>query len=311
MNYYYLINIATIIVLIAICVLFNNWITKYLKWKSEEIKEGFFYDKNVEIGIVSMMKNPKNIDTWLNTHRTLGIKHFYIRLEDSPKVESFLNEQTDVTLQIGKSTGINEYDEIQTRQNTWVNEAFKIALTDKNQIGWLIHIDSDELLEGSIHTLNALPENVRTFWIQNHEAKFEGVPSKTNNCFSAAEFIDCAKEPGKCVSYGNGKSGGRVAKDVSANGPHRMKSSHPNAVDQKIDDIIVQHFESCDFDIYKQKFEQLAKQNKGQKAIPFKYYNESIHAANENDDTKLRQIYSKYRVVGDISPTTPFSGSGL
>ena len=181
MNYYYPINIATIIILIAICVLFNVWITKYLKWKSEEIKEGFFDDKNVEIGIVSMMKNPKNIETWLNTHRTLGIKHFYIRLEDSPKVESFLNEQSDVTVQIGKSTGINEYDEIQTRQNAWVNEAFQLALTDKNQIGWLVHIDSDELLEGPINALTSLPENVRTFWIQNHEAKFEGVPSKKDN----------------------------------------------------------------------------------------------------------------------------------
>jgi len=294
MKYEYLINIATIIALIIICVLFNHWITKYLKWKSKEIKEGF--SNNTNVGIVSMIKNPKNIETWLDTHRKLGIKHFYIRLEDSSK-ESDLSKQSDITLQLGESTGINEYDEIQTRQNKWVDEALKMALTDGNQLGWLIHIDSDEILKGDLNVLNSLPDEVRTFWMQNHEAKFGAVPSKSDNCFSAISFTDCQKNSSKCVSYGNGKGGGRVAEDVSANGPHRMKSTYPNAVDQKMENIIVQHFESCDFDIYKQKFKQLANQDARQKNIPFDYYNESIHAVNEGDDNKLHQIYKKYRVV--------------
>lgn len=64
----------------------------------------------------------------------------------------------------------------------------------------------------------------------------------------------------------------------------------------KLDDLEVEHYESCDFDIYKQKFKNLSVQDKNND-IPFSYYNESIDAAKENDDDKLREIYSKYRVV--------------
>ena len=77
------------------------------------------------IGVISMIKDPKNIETWLKHHRGLGISRFYIRLEDTPGLESKLNAMPDIHLKIGKSTGVNEYDEIQTRQHSWVNEALK------------------------------------------------------------------------------------------------------------------------------------------------------------------------------------------
>ena len=64
----------------------------------------------------------------------------------------------------------------------------------------------------------------------------------------------------------------------------------------KLKDLEVEHYESCDFDIYKDKFKGLSVQDKNNN-IPFSYYNESIEAAKENDDNKLREIYSKYRVV--------------
>jgi hypothetical protein len=243
-----------------------------------------------------MIKNPKNIETWLKRHRDLGICHFYIRLEETPELEDYLRSQKDVTLYVGKSKNINEYEEIQTRQNTFVNKALREAENDSYGVKWLIHIDCDEILKGDLNSIENLPENTRTFWFKNEEAKFNKVPTKEDNCFNASKMEDCSKQPNKCVSYGNGKSGGRVASDVFSNGPHRMKSTLKGSTTIKLDSIKVEHYESCDFNIYKKKFQHLANQNRESK-IPFSYYNESIKAANSMDEQKLYDLYKKYRTL--------------
>jgi hypothetical protein len=262
------INIATFLAIVALCFLFYTAITKYLSWKMTELKKEQFLNKKMGIGIISMMKEPKDIETWLEKHRDLGIRHFYIRLEETPDLELFLKSQPDVTVRSGESNGVNEYEDIQKRQNKWVNEAFQMAALDNTQVKWLIHIDSDELLQGDLDQIEALPDDVRTFWMQNLD---------------------------KCVSYGNGKSGGRVAPDVSANGPHRMKTSITGSSMPKLPGLFVQHYESCNFEIYKKKFKRLAVQDR-KLDIPFPYYNESIDAARRDDDNALRNIYKKYRV---------------
>ena len=295
------INIATFLAIVALCFLFYTAITKYLSWKMTELKKEPFFGMNFEnvvqksIGIVSMMKEPKDIKTWLEKHRALGIRHFYIRLEETPDLELFLKGQPDVTVRLGESSGVNEYEDIQTRQNEWVTEAFRLAALDNPQVKWLIHIDSDELLQGDLDQIDALPDDVRTFWMQNLEAKYSKIPDESENCFTASTFIDCSKYPDKCVSYGNGKSGGRVAPDVSVNGPHRMKTSITGSSMPKLPGLFVQHYESCDFETYKKKFKRLAVQDK-KVAIPFPYYNESIDAARRDDDDALRNIYMKYRI---------------
>ena len=291
------IRFATVLAMIAIFMIFYIVIRRYIKWKDRELTKESFVDsyEKTNVGIVSMIKKPKNIETWLKKHRDLGICHFYIRLEETPELEEYLEQQPDVTLQKGKSTGVNEYGGIQTRQNTWVNEAFRLAKGDQTPTKWLIHIDSDEILQGNLKKVQELPDNVRTFWIQNKEAKFDKVPEESDNCFSAKKFVNCGKEGSSCVSYANGKSGGRVESDVECNGCHRMKSvQEKDSI--KLDDLEVEHYESCDFNIYKQKFKNLAVQDK-KNNIPFSYYNESIDAAKKDDNNKLRQIFEKYRVV--------------
>jgi hypothetical protein len=245
------------------------------------------------IAIVSMIKNPKNIKTWLDYHRNLGISHFYIQLEDTPDLIDYLKLQPDVTLNVNNSTGVNEYTEIQTRQNKWVNEALKLA--EKDNMTWLIHIDSDELIDGDLSMIRRLPDDVDTFWFQNHEAVYADVPTEEDSCFSAVKFLNCENE--YCVSYVNGKSGGRVSKDVSAYGPHRFQSNIGSEVKLP---IILKHFESCDFDVYKNKFKHLAK--KADKSeIPFPYYKESIDAANNDSDEELKDVFRKYRTVKNAS----------
>jgi hypothetical protein len=254
------------------------------------IDEGF---PITQIAIVSMMKKPKNIDTWLDYHRYMGIRHFYIRLEDTEELIDFLKSQPDVTLEIGSSTNVNEYEDIQRRQFSTVTSALK-EMSRKDDIDWLIHIDSDELLQGNLSEIEKLPKNVRTFYMKNYEAVYKNVPEAKDSCFEAKEFRDCSTPGSGCVAYANGKGGGRVESDVQCYGPHRFKSTQDKA-EERLVNVKVLHFESCDFELYKQKFMRLSKKAKLD-TIPFPYYIESIKAAQTNDDDKLRQVFAKYRV---------------
>ena len=83
---------------------------------------------------------------------------------------------------------------------------------------------------------------------------------------------------------------------MRAIGPHRMKSTLEKNGGRKLKKLVVHHFESCDFDIYKKKFKQLSVQDK-KLDIPFSYYNESIEAAKSENDDELYKVYEKYRVV--------------
>jgi hypothetical protein len=244
-----------------------------------------------KIGIVSMMKNPKNIETWLERHRNIGIERFYIRLEDTPDLVKYLESQPDVVLDISKSNGLNEYTEKQNRQGVMVDKALAKARDDG--IDWLIHIDADEIVSGDLSEITNLPETTRTFWMQNIEALYSHVPTKDDNCFVAKKFHNCANE--SCAAYANGKSGGRTTPDVSSFGCHRMRSSLKHDDAPKVN-LFVEHYESCDFEQYKEKYIGLSKEDTDNN-IPFPYYNESISAAKKNDDQALVDVYKKYRVT--------------
>lgn len=260
----------------------------YLFLQKTNKKESFVIPP--KIAIVSMMKNPKNIETWLEIHRHLGIQRFYIRLEDTPELINVLKSQPDVSLDISNSTGVNEYVEIQNRQAKMVDKALVDAR--KDGLDWLIHIDSDEILKGNLEEIANLPETTRTFWMQNYEALYNSVPTEEDNCFRAKKFADCSID--HCVSYVNGKGGGRTKSDVSSNGPHRFKSSQKD--DQPKVNMIVEHYESCDFEKYKEKYMNLSKQDTNNN-IPFPYYNDSIQAAKNGGEEELMKTYIKYRVA--------------
>ena len=60
----------------------------------------------------------------------------------------------------------------------------------------------------------------------------------------------------------------------------------------------VLHYESCDYDLYKEKYIRLSKQDTKQD-IPFPYYNESINAAKimaeDGNENMMKCIFKKYR----------------
>ena len=246
-----------------------------------------FSSSEQKIGLVSMIYKPKNIETWLELHRKLGIAHFYIRLERTPELVEYLRKQPDVTLEVASEETTNNYTTIMDRQNKMVTGALENA--KKDSIDWLIHIDCDEVLSGNLNEIRNLPPEIRTFWMQNIEAVYKDIPTSDTNCFVADSFKRCDKE--HCASYANGKGGGRVAPDVREFGPHRFTSHSKKEI--KLESVVVQHFESCDYDQYLKKYRNLSVGAKVED-IPFEYYRESI--LNSDSEEKLKGIYKKYRV---------------
>ena len=94
-----------------------------------------------KVAIISVMYKPKNVETWLKLHRSLGISHFYIRLEDTPELVEYLGSQPDVTLQVGTSDASNQYTSIMDRQLKMANEA--LELCKKNDIDFTIKNNCD------------------------------------------------------------------------------------------------------------------------------------------------------------------------
>jgi len=247
------------------------------------------FEYTVNVGLITLMYKPKNVEQWLDLHRSFGISHFYIRLEDTPELIDYLQSQPDITLMIATSdTDKNQYLTLQNRQIETVNKVLKMC--KKDNINWLIHVDCDEILSGDINEIKSLPKSVGTFWMQNIEAVYDGIPGTSDSCFKAKYYKDCGNVNSNCVSYVNGKGGGRTDPDVNCNGPHRFKS---NRNEIKLN-IVVKHYESCDFDQYLKKYSRLQK-GVNLDTIPFPYYRESIMANGSKDN--LKEVYKKYRVA--------------
>jgi Glycosyl transferase family 2 len=230
------------------------------------------------IAFVSLMRNPIDLPLWLKYHRNLGIRRFFIRLEDSPSWEEYLKDMTDVVLEIGESDkNGNNYTSLIERQIKYVNSTLTRA-KQMQDIEWLIHIDADELLHGDISKIN-VPDTIKTIKFENAEAIFD--KKRKDTCFSATNFLRCGKDA-PCKSYINGKPAGRIHdSSVTLAGPHDFayngKIEGEFQHKMPFEDLHILHFEGCTFGAWVEKFFHLSKQDKAE--MPFQYYKESIETA--------------------------------
>lgn len=280
--------------------------------------------QHVNVALACMMRKPKNIEYWLDYHRERGIVKFYIRLEDTPELEQYLRQQQDVTLTAGKSSDISvfsskEYDAQFSRQREFLQNTIKRCLQDN--IKWIIHIDSDELIECDGKTIPDCLEkevdrnggnNIHTIIMDNYEAVYDKINTESDSCFTYKKLVKC--KDGGCVSYSNGKGIGRVSANLQELGPHRFhytqKKKYPTEFTSK--HLRVLHFESCDFNSYISKFMNLANHinnantNNTNKKYPFEFYNKSIEVAKSADcqdglssqcKQNFKKLYTQYKVV--------------
>lgn len=266
-------------------------------------------EKKPTLGVVSMMRDPKDVRRWVEHHLSRGVSRFYVRLEtpdgNADAAARELSSFPQVTLRLGRPTdapSVSDADDVpgqaqMLRQRGWVAEAIKLAQRDG--IEFIAHIDSDELLECSSDDKNCdLPAalaaevaaaggaDTKTLVLPNYEALYGperlatalAAAATASACFDRpAGFRECAQ--GHCASYANGKAIGRVSEHLRESGVHRFRYAGPgrDAAVDPASKLRVLHFESCDFAQYVDKFRKLA----GTESLefPFPYYNESIAVA--------------------------------
>jgi hypothetical protein len=273
-------TIALFIVLIYLLFFYvANLSRKYEYFTIDE--EGFTGTPAVQpkcrVAIASQMRKPIDLPLWLKHHRNLGVKQFYIRLEDTPGWEEYLQAQKDVVYELGESDkkGSN-YDTVQGRQIAWTNKS--ITSAKQLSIDWIINIDADELLHGSLAILDTVPPNKKCIKLENAEAVFE---EGQDTCFSSKKFLRCSNGA-PCRAYANGKGGGRIEEGVQQAGCHdfNYNGTIDDITTEKISfkELCVLHFDSCTFGSWAEKFKHLG--NNSQKSdIPFPYYKKSIEVA--------------------------------
>jgi hypothetical protein len=285
--------------------------------------------KDIKVGLVCMMRKPKNIEQWLDHHKSLGISHFYIRLEDTPELEQLLSNDPSIKLQIGSSSdkvenGNHSYDSIFERQSVMIREA--IEWSKINKIDWLIGMDSDEWIECSKNKNDFDPKNqisiqeaihkevendlsIQNIIIENYEPLYQSIQHSSESCFQYSKLVQCSK--GNCISYANGKSIGRVSPQLYEFGVHRF--GFKNGKEKVANYIRLIHFESCDLEQYIKKYLHLAFNVKQNINYPFEFYNQSIQVAKsdvcKNDLGKniseisedcinaFKNLYQKYKII--------------
>lgn len=280
------------------------------RYKNETYSEHHHDDAGAVriIGIASVMRRPPDLGTWLQHHRNMGVRNFYIRLEDAREdsLESqYLQTQAqDVFVEYGNSEpNMDNFETLQDRQADFVNRMLGRAHDDGVFV--LFHIDADELLDGNLWFLQDLDPAVKTLTFENIEAVYGNSPDAPDApCFASQDFIRCADpEHGHlCTSYGNGKGAGIVAPGVLANGPHEFKFDEQIEGDfvyrVPFDVLRVRHYDSCSFEEWAKKFHN---QKGNNSPTPFTYYNESVLAIQG-----ASQVYDTYK-KRDVSTLPPDS----
>lgn len=264
------------------------------------------YYKENYVAIVAMMKQPTNLEKWLDYHiNKLKFDHIYLRIEDTPELKrleskcSQYNKNLTIIYESNVDTK-NNYWTIQTRQINIINETINKVNIKKKELGiqdaFLLHIDDDELLyinpkfEDVKHMFYSNKDIIKNNKINNvHFYNFEAVfPKNQTHCFNTDQFIDCSL--GGCKSYANGKSAGVITENSKSNGPHYFKGKSINVPKE---DALVLHFDSCVFEKWYKKFSNLSN-TKNEKDIPFGFYKDSINlvktCANEQ---QAKDFYNK------------------
>jgi hypothetical protein len=246
------------------------------------------------VGVVSLMKAPLGLDTWLKHHRrSLGAVRFFLRFEDTPEVQLQLREQQDVSAVY--ATGVRSYHSLMVRQTQHVDES--ILLARAAGLTHLLHIDADELLHpphGVARLMCHLSSSTAScISVSNLEAVFD-----QEDCVDP--FLSTNKfrtRPSDFSAYVNGKAFGALSDpSLAAHGPHRFTGPDEQLASHI---AVVLHYESPCIEMWKQKFVGYAKDAPhacARKEIPFPFYCESMAAA-MRDTSNMQSVWERWKLT--------------
>ena len=129
--------------------------------------------------------------------------------------------------------------------------------------------------------------------MKNFEAVF---PNMEEKCFNTNRFIDCKK--GQCLSYANGKSVGRVKKELNL---EVVIISQEKYLIYRMINLAILHFDSCTYSKWKDKFNLLKDITQEKlKKIPFPFYQNSIKKM-QKCDSKIKMKKNVVKIWKNIT----------
>ena len=317
-NVILLVFLVLMLVIILLAPKFSKCQVKKIKFKKQlenfvsELEEGSSKSK---VGIVSMVTKQPDFKFWLEYHLDhLKLDLIILRVEDSPEYKDLFKPYGDrIIASFHSKKDIDmkhNYLTIMDRQKENVNSGIQKAKS--LGIDYLFHSDADELIyvhpdKQKTHPsilLRKYLENVNPEFDCLHFKNFEAVfPNTDDKCFNTSKFVDCRK--GQCLSYANGKSAGRVQKNIKFHGPHYFSGKVYNVSDHE---IAILHFDSCTYKQWENKFDLLKDTTEEKmKKIPFPFYKNSIKKLQKcggikKNDRECKEDLMKYYESQKVEP---------
>jgi len=245
------------------------------------------------IAICSMVRKPLNFETWLKYHFSIGVEYIFLRIEETPELKEITDRYPNKIFAeyISETDTLNNYYTIQERQTIFIDQCIQSCLG--YGIRWLFHIDSDELIwckQSLISILTPISKSFSCIHFQNYEAVYDR-DDLPNPFLNTNQFIRC--KDGKCLSYANGKSVGRVTQELRSYGPHYF-TGRVYELSDKIAAIL--HFDSPTFQEWYNKFSNLSNISVDNlNKIPFKFYRESIDIIQKGNMQQAREYYNIHK----------------
>lgn len=268
------------------------------KYHKKIKQQGGDIANNSKVALVTLTKNPEDFAIWLNYHlNTIKVDHIFLRVENTPNIKSLINKYTNVSaIYINDVDHQNEYWSLIDKQTNFINDCINSCIDKK--IDYIHHIDDDELLmlSDKYNTIQDFFKTIDSKYDNIHFKNVEAVFSRNKkNCFDTTKFLNCST--GKCKSYANGKSSGKISNNLKPHGPHFFRGTTLNV---DINDAVILHFDSCNYNKWFDKFKNLSNINEDElNRIPFPYYKDSIKliqkGINKEDET-AKKLYETYKI---------------
>ncbi|KAJ5929215.1 hypothetical protein N7454_007063 [Penicillium verhagenii] len=213
---------------------------------------------DVPFAIATTILRPgPTLPVWLDYHLR-WVQHVVIYMDDPDERPLFeqLCGNRPVSLLDGSQVESNMTPESRLIKRQMANMKHAIAYLMERGYTWLIHIDLDELLFGSLVESRSWAKDpeVGLVTFTNHEAL--PVDFETSNPFKDCVYfwVNGVDHNAKFTAYGNGKSAVRLGPGVEPRGPHSFSGHAGRAFAPPEEEAMILHYPYPSYNSWLHKF---------------------------------------------------------
>ena len=213
---------------------------------------------DITVAIATTVLHPgPGLTTWLDYHLRL-VQHVVIYMDDPDELPVFkkLCEDRPVTLLKGSQVASEMTPESRLIRRQMANMRDAISILTKGGYTWLLHIDLDELLHGSLVDSHAWTKDptVGLVTFTNHEALPIGFETSSPFTDCVYFWVNGVDRNSKFLAYGNGKSAVRLGPGVEPRGAHSFSGYKGRAMTPSGEDAMILHYPYPSYDSWLRKF---------------------------------------------------------